>query len=119
MKKEMKQKMNKSLIEGPASIFWLNEFDSESMEKLIKAFDLDPNQPNLIVVLNPGDMENERWIALKNAYIVSNSSNFNVRNITESEINFSKETHYSELPDSPMKEMLENWVKFLNKELDS
>ena len=43
MKKEMKQKMNKSLIEGPASIFWLNEFDSESMEKLIKDFDLDPN----------------------------------------------------------------------------
>lgn len=119
MKKEMKQKMNKSLIEGPASIFWLNEFDSESMEKLIKDFNLDPSQPNLIVILNPGDAENERWIALKNAYLVSNSSNFNVRNITESEINFSKEIHYSELPDSPMKEMFEDWVKFLNKGLDS
>ena len=76
---------------------------SVTVETLIKDFDLDPNQPNLIVVLNPGDMENERWIALKNAYIVSNSSNFNVRNITESEINFSKEIHivfqyfYSEL----------------------
>lgn len=111
--------MSKSLIEGPASIFWLDEFDSESIEKLVKDFDLDPNQPNLIVVLNPGDAESERWIALKNAYPVSSSSDFNVKNIPKPEITFSKEIHYSELPDSPMKEMFEDWVKFLNKGLDS
>lgn len=93
------------LMSDSIRFIWVDELCNEMKDKMIKEMNLNPDHPNLIIVCTLGNKE--RILLFRDAYLTNCSPEQQGRQ---------QGIHYSEFPDSQMKDMFSEWYDKLSND---